>query len=375
MSSRGLRTIRLRLEQLEERLVPSSYTTSTNWSGYAVSTSRGAVSAVSGSWVVPPVTGSGTKYSSAWVGIDGWSSGTVEQIGTDSDTINGVPTYYAWYEMYPAYSINIPRLAIHPGDTINASVTYTGTGSYFALKLTDVTTGGSFSTTQKLPGSQVAQRSSAEWIQEAPSDNRGVLSLSNFGTVKFFNATATIGGTTGPIDNRAWNQGVFQTDMTNNAGTTIAKTSGLTDSAGGSSFTVTYVPTAAPAARPQRWWWSWYAPEQGASVGDTDAATTSASGTSTQGAEMQNADVQVALQALLPRQALTTNAGPVAANNVGPQQFDTAMWSRLGVVNGRLVLEANSIATSGHEEAGDSWLAGDGLALFAPGPDVQPDRE
>src|SRR5262245_38118591 len=124
MKTRPSRTARLCLEELEGRLVPSAVaTTSTNWSGYAVNTSRGAVTAVSGTWVVPTVTGGGTAYSSAWVGIDGFSSSTVEQIGTDSDLVNGIPRYYAWYEMYPAPSIELP-LTIQAGDTITAAVTY-----------------------------------------------------------------------------------------------------------------------------------------------------------------------------------------------------------------------------------------------------------
>ena len=77
---------------------------SSNWSGYAAETNlndpaSGAVTAVSGSWVVPKVTptsNSSTAYSSVWVGIDGYSSSTVEQIGTDSDVVNGQVQYYAW---------------------------------------------------------------------------------------------------------------------------------------------------------------------------------------------------------------------------------------------------------------------------------------
>src|SRR5690348_12236358 len=60
---------------------------STNWSGYAVTGPNGSVSSVQGSWIVPSVTCAkhSATYSSYWVGIDGFSSGTVEQTGTDSD--------------------------------------------------------------------------------------------------------------------------------------------------------------------------------------------------------------------------------------------------------------------------------------------------
>src|SRR5438046_6649382 len=55
---------------------------STNWSGYAVTGASGSVSDAKGSWTVPAIQGScpsTNQYSSFWVGIDGFSSGTVEQ--------------------------------------------------------------------------------------------------------------------------------------------------------------------------------------------------------------------------------------------------------------------------------------------------------
>src|SRR5436190_1824338 len=121
MKSRRLLRRRLRIEELERRLVPSTILSSksSNWSGYAVTAASGSVSSVSGSWVVPAVSGACTSYSSFWVGIDGYNSSTVEQIGTSSDISNGVPTYYAWYEMYPKYPVNL-SMSIEPGDTITA---------------------------------------------------------------------------------------------------------------------------------------------------------------------------------------------------------------------------------------------------------------
>src|SRR3989442_400739 len=75
--------------------------------------------------MAPPLSasGSGNTYSSVWVGIDGYQSNSVEQIGTEQDIINGQPVYSAWYEMYPKWSVNLP-MTIHAGDSISASVTY-----------------------------------------------------------------------------------------------------------------------------------------------------------------------------------------------------------------------------------------------------------
>jgi hypothetical protein len=55
-----------------------------NWAGYAVHT--GTYTSVSGNWTVPTIqTGSPSGYSSAWVGIGGFSGNSVIQIGTEQD--------------------------------------------------------------------------------------------------------------------------------------------------------------------------------------------------------------------------------------------------------------------------------------------------
>src|SRR4051812_4222271 len=157
--------------------------TSTNWSGYAVTGASGSVSDVKASWVVPAIVGpcpSTSQYSSFWVGIDGYSSNTVEQIGTDSDCQNGQPAYYVWYEFYPHWSYTVNTLTIHPGDQISAEVRADAKGT-FTVILIDQTTRGSFQTSAKMNN---ADRSSAEWIAEAPWSG-GVLPLTNFGTAQF----------------------------------------------------------------------------------------------------------------------------------------------------------------------------------------------
>jgi hypothetical protein len=232
---------RLCVEELEGRCVPS---TSTNWSGYADSAGAGAVTAVIGSWTVPTVTGSGTSDSAAWVGIDGFDSPTVEQTGTAMDLVNGHAEYSAWYELFPNAEVTIPSLTVHPGDTINASVIYNASANDFVLSITDASDGNSFTTTQSAPN---AQRSSAEWIMEAPSSNAGVLPLANFGSIAFTNAQATINGVSGPINAARQNVTVNQINMVNgNTGAVEATTSSL--SASGSGFTVTFGAATPPPA-------------------------------------------------------------------------------------------------------------------------------
>jgi Peptidase A4 family len=250
------------VEQLETRLTPSvvGVTTSSNWSGYAVeqgsnlnAPTSGVVTAAGGTWVVPTVTGTTTGYSSDWVGIDGYSSSTVEQIGTEEDIVAGrhgavTTSDYAWYEMYPSGSVEIPNFKIQAGDTISAEVSYQSTSgrkSNFTLTITDVTENETFTTTQSIP---TPARSSAEWVVEAPSSNRGVLALDNFGAVQFTGAWATVGGVTGAIDNSAWSAipidiGTRSTHQdTTSVPPTDSTTSGFKEAVGDSSsaFTVTY---------------------------------------------------------------------------------------------------------------------------------------
>jgi hypothetical protein len=187
---------------------------------------------------VPAVTGSGTGYCAVWVGIDGYNSSSVEQLGTESDLDNGRPEYSVWYEMYPKGSEDIQSMTVSAGDSITASVQYVTSGTYkgqFQLTITDTSRqNDSFTTYQSYAQ---AQRSSAEWIIEAPSSNSGVLPLANFGSVAFTGATATINGVTGPIDDSNWQETAINIA---NGSTTETSTSTLADANGVSSFTETY---------------------------------------------------------------------------------------------------------------------------------------
>lgn len=212
--------------------------TSTNWAGYAVETNlsnpqKNAVSDVKGSWIVPTVncTSTPNAYSATWIGIDGNSNNTVEQIGTSQDCRNGTPTYYAWFEMYPKPA-RLVNMAVNAGDVLSAEVKYNG-NNQFLLTLTNVGTGASFSTTQK----GKALRQSAEWIIEAPWSG-GVLPLANFGIQSFSNAQATVNGHTGLINDPAWQNDAI-TMITPNANATP---SGLTSDSSGSNFNVTWTP-------------------------------------------------------------------------------------------------------------------------------------
>ncbi len=179
--------------------------TSSNWGGYAVETSFASprnkvVSAVQGSWTIPTVSRSTSSqtYSSLWVGIDGYSDGTVEQIGTEQDWTPSGQQNYVWFEMYPHGAYEIVGFPIAAGDNFGAGVVYLSGGT-FMLSITNVTKGVYYTVPPHYTRSKNALRSSAEWIVEAPYSG-GVLPLADFGTASFSHCVATINGTTGPID-------------------------------------------------------------------------------------------------------------------------------------------------------------------------------
>lgn len=67
-----------------------------NWSGYAV-TSSSPYTSVTGQWTVPSVTGPNGSYSAAWVGIDGFTNGSLIQTGTEQNYANNSGQYSAWW--------------------------------------------------------------------------------------------------------------------------------------------------------------------------------------------------------------------------------------------------------------------------------------
>jgi hypothetical protein len=128
------------------------------------------------------------------VGIDGYNSSTVEQTGTMNVCEKTTPSYYAWYEFYPKAMVEVTSVRITPGDLISASVVYNASTQEFTVTITDQTTGRSYSTSSKVSG---ADRSSAEWIAEAPccTASGGILPLPNFGTASFGEDFTAITGT------------------------------------------------------------------------------------------------------------------------------------------------------------------------------------
>jgi Peptidase A4 family len=114
------------------------------WNGYYDKYSGGhTYSEVSGTWVEPKINcpSTGTSALATYVALDGYTHSTDEQIvGTAAQCANGQATYISWYQMYPSGAV-LGGPTVQPGDTINASITKTGSKAY-KLELTDATTSG-----------------------------------------------------------------------------------------------------------------------------------------------------------------------------------------------------------------------------------------
>jgi hypothetical protein len=207
--------------------------TSTNWSGYADTATSSNYTKATGSWTEPKGTcGSQTSLAAFWVGIDGYSSNTVEQDGTLIECVGGTPAYFTWWEMYPSNAIQVVGLSVRPGDKIAASVVRTGTS--YALKVTDSTHPANSFTTKQTCGASKCVDSSSEWIAEAPSNSSGVLPLTNFGTWTLKSATVTAGSTKGTISSFPDSE----ITMVNSSGKVKAQPSALNSA--GNQFKVTF---------------------------------------------------------------------------------------------------------------------------------------
>lgn len=145
---------------------------------------------VSAQWNVAAVTcvkTSSTQAAVHWVGLDGWYDKTVEQGGTEAYCTGTTATYSAWWEMYPTNQIT-QVFPVRPGDHVVASVTFTG--GVFTIVVRD-TTSGRFLTVAQRCGATACNRSSAEWIAEAPSYNGHGANLARWNQLTFTVAVAS----------------------------------------------------------------------------------------------------------------------------------------------------------------------------------------
>src|SRR5438067_414733 len=205
---------------------PASVTSSSsNWSGYAAS--GGTFTSVTATWTVPTVSATSSGADATWVGIGGLTSNDLIQAGTQTMVDgSGTVEYSSWIEMLPQSSRNVP-LSVSAGDSVTVTITQQS-GNDWLIALRNNTTNGTYSVTVQYSSSN----SSAEWIQEAPSIGRGLVSLDQFGIVQFSGASAVRDGKTMSVAAL----GAKAITMINGQGQAIAQPS--TIASDGSSFTI-----------------------------------------------------------------------------------------------------------------------------------------
>jgi hypothetical protein len=191
---------------------------SSNWAGY-VATGPGSTSTtaspsmaytdVTGQWVQPTavcVPGSPTSVA-IWVGLGGYSESSqrLEQTGTSADcSQSGEASYYIWYELVPADSVNVTSLKINAGDVIASVVQVKG--SRVLVQVIDRTRRARFTRRLRLAAPDLT---SAEWIVEAPSQCNvsgfcSQIALTNFGSIDFTQSFATGNGIGATMSSPNW---------------------------------------------------------------------------------------------------------------------------------------------------------------------------
>ena len=161
--------------------------TSRNWSGYVAT--GGTYTSVTGTWVIARPDPKTPGIDATWVGIGGANTTDLVQAGTEATVgPDGTVTYDAWTETLPQATRTI-TLSVTAGDTVTVTLTEQSVGSWL-IDLRNVTTGRAYTTTLRYSSS----KTSAEWIQEAPSIGRGIAPLDSFGTVTFSAASTVVDG-------------------------------------------------------------------------------------------------------------------------------------------------------------------------------------
>jgi Peptidase A4 family len=103
--------------------------TSSIWSGLIISNPNTSYFTVWGTWTVPSVLaglgGTGDFVSSIWVGLNGDSllqAGTEQDVSVSPSLFFGGSSYYAWFEWFPANTVQLDGFSVSPGQTVVVSI-------------------------------------------------------------------------------------------------------------------------------------------------------------------------------------------------------------------------------------------------------------
>jgi hypothetical protein len=187
---------------------------SPNWSGYVATGTPAdpvAYSTVRGTWTVPAATCGAHRdagsFSTIWVGLGGYTTKYSEMVGTDQNcNASDKPVYYAWTELQPYISYNVPKTyPVMPGDTMAGEVQSLSI-RVVKLQIQDISRGWTY--TRNIDFG-LQDTSTAEWIAESPAsclyDVCSQANLTNFGSATFTGISATGNGATGNLSHTDWN--------------------------------------------------------------------------------------------------------------------------------------------------------------------------
>jgi hypothetical protein len=162
---------------------------SSNWSGYAVTTSSSApFTGITAHWTVPSASPSKkATYSAAWAGIDGFNNSSLIQTGTEQDYYSGSAHYAAWWTTSAQGFAEQPiAKPVSSGDPMTATIN--GSGTSWTMTLADNASSHPWSFTEG-PITYNGPGTSAEWIMEAPTVGGRVASLTHYSTFAFDSGT------------------------------------------------------------------------------------------------------------------------------------------------------------------------------------------
>jgi hypothetical protein len=196
LSQTNVRHSPINIDQQMITRIAGGITTSNNWSGYAIIGPNGQFakwgSEITGTYIEPAPgcdSSQGDKHMSTWVGIDGYGSPDVLQTGTEIDLTCPTPfasptnvVHYAWYEWFPAYSIQINNLAVRPGDRINVAV-FTSDGTHRFVSIENASTFQTLTLDMTPPSGTALVGNSVEWVVERPEINGVLTNLAYYGSI------------------------------------------------------------------------------------------------------------------------------------------------------------------------------------------------
>jgi Peptidase A4 family len=176
----------------------------------------------------------GDSYASYWVGLDGNTDRTVEQVGVETYcTADGYTGAFALYEMYPRNAVE-STIETNPGDKIVVDVTYLDDDKY-GLYLHDVTNGQFFDVVEACPST--CNRNSAEVITEDPGGDPPDYVLADYGSVNYSGVSVKGSDVTGTLKGSSAWSGNNKIDE-GSGGVTMQTTSDLNSA--GTAFSDTF---------------------------------------------------------------------------------------------------------------------------------------